>query len=163
MYQTRTVTQTTTQAKRLASRIGAELLQVYAAYGKPSQKDVVEFIGEAELYLAHGYLQSVRYGFKRGGKVIFELCYTAEEATGIDDKPGRVPLGLSLSGSSWFSFLKQNDAWWRLTSSQREAFRARLPVQRTFGVEPELAPGVRVLGSKQFSEQTLGLRRDVHA
>ena len=52
MYQTRTATQTATQAKRLASRIGTELLQLQAFYGKPSESAVAAFITEAELYLA---------------------------------------------------------------------------------------------------------------
>lgn len=161
MYQTRTATQTTTQARRLASKIGSELLQLQALYGSPNDEKIEKFITEAELYLAAGYLDSVRYGFKRDGQVIFELVYTASDATSINDKPGRIPVDVNVSGSAWFSYLKQNNAWWSLSSAQREAFRAKLPLERTFAGEPELAPGVQASGVKQFSEDTLGLRREV--
>lgn len=76
MYQTRTATQTATQAKRLASRIGAELLQLRALYGEPSLDMIHRFTVEAEMYLAAGYLEKIEYGFKRHGKVVFELAYT---------------------------------------------------------------------------------------
>jgi hypothetical protein len=161
MYRTKTVTQTATQARRLASRIGSELLQVQALYRRPSSEVIEKFIVEAELYLAAGYLDTVRYGFERNGLVIFELVYSATTANTIDDKPGRIPVDLDLAGSEWFSFLKQNSAWWSLSSSQREAFRGNLPLQRTFGEEPSLAPGIYSSSSKTFSEETLGLRREI--
>ena len=164
-YQTRTATQTATQAKRLASRIGAELLQVTALYPQkgPSDEKITDFVLEAELYLAAGYLDHVRYGFKRDGLVVFELVYTADQASGIDDKPGRVPPGCDLTGGTWFSYLVQNEAWSTLTDQQREQFRSELPFRRSSGEEPRLAPGVYARGTKQFSEDTLGLRREVRA
>lgn len=161
MYQTKTATQTATQAKRLASRIGTELLQMQSYYGQPSSDTINRFIVEAELYLAAGYLDSVRYGFERNGLVIFELVYTATQASSLDDKPGRVPSDVDLTGAQWFSYLKQSNLWWTLTSAQREAFRATLPLQRAFGEEPALASGVYSSGNKQFSEETLGLRREI--
>lgn len=161
MYQTRTATQTYTQARRLASKIGSELLQVQALYGSPTEAKIEKFISEAEMYLAAGYLDSVRYGFERDGQVIFELYYAAADATSVNDKPGRVPTDVDITGGVWFSYLKQNDKWWSLTSAQREDFRSKLPLERTFADEPVLAPGVRSCGAKQFSEDTLGLRREV--
>ena len=160
-YQTRTTTQTATQARRLASRIGAELLQVRALYGSPSEAWIAQFTTEAEMYLAAGYLDNVRYGFERDDAVIFELIYTARDATGANDTPGRIPASCDLSGAKWFSYLTQNDTWWRLSPEQREDFRKKLPFQRSSAEEPRLAAGLRTVATKSFSEETLGLDRKV--
>ena len=164
MYQTRTATQTatTTQAKRLAARIGAELLQIQAHYGNPDAATLNKYIEEAELFLAAGYLKSVRYGFKKNGVVIFEVEYTAQSATGIDDKPGRIPATADVKGGSWFSYLTYSNAFFnQLTSAQREAFESKSPLSRATGESPQAATGLHSSGSKQFSEESLGLYREV--
>jgi hypothetical protein len=162
MQQTRTATQTATQAKRLASRIGAELLQLQSAYGKPSDTKLAAFVEEAEMYLAAGYLNRVSYGWKRDGEVIFELTYVARGATLVNDKPGRVPPTADLSGANWFSYLWKSAAWWNdLSSADRERFEAKSPVKRETAPAPIAAAGLRLVGNKTFSEDTLGLSAEV--
>lgn len=163
VYQTRATTQTATatQAKRLASRIGAELLQVQTFYGKPDAETLDKYIAEAEMFLAAGYLRSVRYGFKKGGDVVFEVAYTAQFANGTDDKPGRVPPTADVTGGIWFSYLTYSDAFYGLTREQQQAFKARSPLERETADEPRLAAGVRSAGTKHFSEDELGLYREV--
>ncbi len=163
MYQTRTTTQTATatQAKRLASRIGAELLQVQTFYGKPDAETLNKYIAEAEMFLDAGYLRSIRYGFKKGGEVIFEVAYTAQSANGTDDKPGRVPPTAEVTGGTWFSYLTYSEPFCRLTREQQQAFKAKSPLEREAADEPQLAAGVRSAGTKHFSEDELGLYREV--
>lgn len=164
MYQTRTSTQTSTvtQAKRLASRIGAELLQIQAFYGKPDVTTLTKYIEEAAIFLAAGYLRSVQYGFKKNGKVIFEVEYTSQSATGIDDKPGRVPPAADVSGGTWFSYLSYSDAFFnKLTHAQREAFKSKSPLHREPADPPQRADGLRSSGTKQFSEESLGIYREI--
>lgn len=165
MYESRsrTTTDTRTQARRLSARVGAELMQMRAFYGRPEIEQIGKFMVEMEEYLSAGYLESVRYGFKRAGLVIFELIYSARNPSGLDDKPGRIPSGIDIAGASWFSYLKQNNAWWSLSPEDRERFRKRLPIERSSADEPRLAAGVRTASTKEFSEQTIGLRREVRS
>lgn len=164
MYQTRSATQTATatQAKRLASRIGAELLQVQSHYGNPDRETLNKYIEEAEMFLAAGYLRSVRYGFKKNNKVVFEVEYTSQSATGVDDKPGRIPPAVDVTGGTWFSYLTYSESFFsELSSAQREAFKSKSPLQRVPMDAPQAADGLRASGGKQFSEDTLGLYREV--
>jgi hypothetical protein len=160
---TRSVTATYTQARRLAARVAGELKQLQALYGRPSDQEIVEFAVEAERYIAAGYLDHVRYGFRRNGDVILELKYTAEQASGLDDKPGRIPVGVDITGGHWFSHLVQNQAWWRRSQAERDAFERDLPVTRVSAETPQYASGSLVKGNKHFSEDTLGLHREVRS
>jgi hypothetical protein len=161
MYQTRTATKTATQAKRLASCIGAELLQLQVAYGTPSDGSIASFIEEAELFMASGYLDRVSYGWKRDGVVIFELTYVARNGTLTNDKPGRVPPRQDLSGALWFSYLWTNNIWLGLPIVERQRFEAKSPVKRLGAPAPVAASGLRLIREKHFSEETLGLRAEV--
>jgi hypothetical protein len=160
---TRSVTETYTQARRLAARIAAELKQLQALYGRPSDDKIEEFAEEIESYIRAGYLDHVRYGFRRGDEVILELKYTAEDATGIDDKPGRIPVGVDISGAQWFSYLEQNYTWSSRSQSERDAFERELPFTRTGAPTPTYAYDAQERGSKHYSEDTLGLRREVRS
>jgi hypothetical protein len=160
---TRSVTATYTQARRLAARIAGELKQLQALYGQPSNQKIEEFALEAERYIAAGYLDHIRYGFRRDGYVILELKYTAEQATGIDDKPGRIPIGIDIRSAEWFSYLVQNREWSRLSKADRDAFEQELPFERVGAPTPQYASGVATSGSKRFSEDTLGLYREVRS
>ncbi len=73
-----------------------------AYYGWPSADDITQYAEEAAILLNGRYLQSVEYGFKRNGKVILALKYTARSDGTLqsDDRPGRVPVGLDVSGAS---------------------------------------------------------------
>lgn len=158
-----TATATYTQAKRLAARIASELKQLQALYGRPDDSDIEEFAVEAEQFILAGYLDHIRYGFKRDGKVVLELKYTAEDATGIDDKPGRIPVGVDISRASWFSYLVKTQNWWNRSQAERDAFERNLPFTRVGADAPQYASGVTDRGSKHYSEDTLGLRKEVRS
>ena len=132
-----------------------------AFYGKPSEETIEKYIAEAELFLAAGYLRSIRYGFEKEGKVVCELEYTAQSANGINDKPGKIFPAADLSGWTWFSYLTYSDAFIRLTSAQQVSFKKDSPLERPTAPQPELASGVRSVGSKAFSEDSLGLYREM--
>jgi len=160
---TRSATATYTQARRLAARIAAELKQLQALYGLPTDQSIDDFAIEVERYIAAGYFDHIRYGFKRDARVILELKYTAEQASGIDDKPGRIPVGVDISGAIWFSYLVQNQAWGNRSQAERDAFERDLPFARVGADSPQYASGVLDRGSKHYSEDTLGLRREVRS
>ena len=61
----------------------------------------------------------------------------------------------------WFSYLSKNDNWWRLTQSERDAFKRRVPLERTAALAPIGAFGLYEANRKSFSEETLGLDRVV--
>ncbi len=160
---TRSVTETYTQARRLAARIAAELKQLQSLYGRPSDEKIEEFAEEVEAFIRAGFLDHVRYGFRRNGDVILELKYTAEDATGIDDKPGRIPVGVDISGAVWFSFLEYNNVWESRSQAERDAFERELPFTRAGAPTPGYAYGARERGAKHYSEDALGLRREVRS
>lgn len=131
---------TLTHAKHLASKVRTDLMRINGLYnGEPSISDIDAYEGEITALLHKGYLKRVTYGFKRNGKYISPtLKYEAAEllGEGIDDRPGKIPIGADISGASFSSFLVYSSKWHDLSQSERNSFKNDLPVQRTNGEEP---------------------------
>lgn len=140
---TQTQTWTITQARYVASKIATDLDQMRGHYKQPSAEDVGSYAEESAQLLAKRYLRAVEYGFKRNGVVIFSLKYEARpDGTLVsDDRPGRVPADVDISGAVFYSWLTYSQAWWELDESSRAGFKSNLPVQRTSGAEPEIGNG----------------------
>jgi hypothetical protein len=68
-----------------------------------------------------------------------------------------------VAGATWFTYLASNTNYDDASASELAKFLAGLPFQRTGGEEPLLASGVYTRGSKQFSEETMGLDRTVRS
>jgi hypothetical protein len=101
-----TKTFTITEARYVTSKIAADLRQIYLFYGVPDSDSIPNFAEEAALLLRDGYLESVDYGLKRNGSVIFAIRYVARSDGSLvrDDSSGRIVPGLDFSGASWFSY-----------------------------------------------------------
>lgn len=130
---------TRTHASYLASKIAADLFQMQLFYGRPSDKEVEDYLGEAIILLLGGYLESVAYGFKRQDNWMIALKYTAYSG-GIlrnDDRSGRVTPGVDISGAAWYSFLTYSQEFHNLLPAEREQIRKQLPINRTNGEEPK--------------------------
>ena len=133
---------TITHARHMAAKVAADLKRMQRFYDFPSDQRIDEFEEEIIQFLKAGYLGTVTYGFCRNSQWIQPtIQYTAQDlyvASATDDDPGRVYPGADISGASFYSYLTYSDSWHDLTSTEREAFRERLPFRRTGAPEPSI-------------------------
>jgi hypothetical protein len=140
---TTTSTFTTSDARRVGGKVVADLRQMQQAYGRPSDQDIENYLGELVSLLSDGYLDTVMYGFKKDGAWLpATLRYTALSlgTTGDGDRSGTVKRGVETSGASFTSYLTYSQNWWNLGDDARARYKAGLPIQRVSGEEPK-APG----------------------
>lgn len=139
---TQSTTFTITHARHMAAKVAADLKRMQRFYGFPGDQRIDEFEDEIIELLKAGYLGTVTYGFRRDGQWVEPtIRYTAQDlygASAADDDPGRVYPGADISGASFYSYLTYSDSWYDLTSTEREAFRKRLPFKRTGAPEPSV-------------------------
>lgn len=137
---TETITFTVTHARHIAAKVATDLKRLQRFYGKPSNINIADYETEIIALLKEGFLETVTYGFRRDGNWIEPtLRYTDLDLAGAsanDDDPGRVRPGVNTSGASFYSYLTYSPAWDRLSSSEKDAFKERLPFQRTNASEP---------------------------
>lgn len=136
---TETTTFTVTHARHMAAKVAADLKRMQRFYGQPSDAQIAAYEEEVVELLKAGYLGKVWYGFKRDGKFIEPaLRYTARELAGFadNDDPGRVRPGGNINGASFYSFLTYSFAWDVLDPAEREAFKRRMPLDRSNASEP---------------------------
>lgn len=137
---------TRTHARYLASKVAADLRQMRLFYGEPSDEKIDNFVEELVELLVGGYLDSVDYGFRRNDAWVVALHYKvrSDGTLDADDRAGRVPIGADISGASWYSYLRHNSAWSRLTQAERDRIESLIPVKRGHAGEPNVGSGVWV-------------------
>lgn len=160
--QTYTSTFTITEARYIASKLGADLRNLNARYGRPSLDSVPQFVEEAAQYLRAGYLDYVDFGFKNGAEWKLRLRYTAVAGGQLrDEVPGGLPKESDVAGHHFYSFLRRNSAFDALNADARRAFEATLPIDRTPGAEPSAHSG-SYGSSSQYSRGGRGLDRSLY-
>lgn len=125
---------TITHAKHLAAKVATDLKRLQRFYSYPTDSEIEEYEAEVIHFLKNGYLKEVTYGFKKDSKWIEPtLKYTAKELanSGIDDDPGKVRPGADVSGASFYSFMSYTQAYFNISSDEREEFGKGLPFKRT--------------------------------
>lgn len=131
---------TVTHARHIAARVATDLKRMQRLYGAPSDASIASYETEVTELLKAGYLGTVTFGFKRDGKWIDPtLRYTARDLAGgsaADDDPGRIRPGVDIKGATFYNYLTYSAAWDRLSSAEKEAFKQRMPFQRTGAPEP---------------------------
>lgn len=159
---TQSQTWTITQAKYVTSKIAADLDLVRSHYGRPTAQAVSDYAEEAAQLLNKRYLATVEYGFKRDGKVVFSLKYEAKSDGTLltDDRPGKVPSNLDLSGTEFYSWLTYSSVWSALDEASKANFKSKLPIQRTNGNEPITGLGYWE-DSRSYSKNGEGVSRKV--
>ena len=135
-------------------------MQVY--YGRPSDDEITAYVEEAAILLAGRYLSTVEYGFKKDGKVVFALKYVARSDGTLqtDDRPGRVPYGLNIDGTTWYSYLFYSNAYMNLDSGDQGKVQATLPVNRSSGPNPVTGNGYWEQ-SRSYSSNGEGVTRNI--
>lgn len=123
---------TTTHARYLASKVAADLFQMQLFYGKPSDQTIDNYIEELVILLLDGYLDSIDYGFKKDGKWIVVISYSARFGSILttDNRSGSVYSGADISGAYWASYLRKNSKFLNLSRTEKDRIESTLPVQR---------------------------------
>ena len=158
---TRSSSFTITDARQVASKLGADLRNLNIRHGAPPLADIPGYVEEVAQYLNNGYLSSVSFGFKNGDRWILRLRYQALQGGHLSDgAPGGLP-NVDVSGYTFYSYLTQNAAYSALTPSQQEQFKATLPVSRHPAIEPTAHGGISA-NTTSYSRNGVGLGRDVY-
>lgn len=154
-----TRTFTRTSAQYIASKVVADLRRMLIYYGKPSERKIYDYYEELTEMLAHGYMESVEYGFKRNGQRVVSLQYVVRaDGTLGDDRAGGVYARADISGTTWFSYMTYTGKWWNLSDDERERFEAQLPIQRSTAPEPEDGYGYWVV-DRAYTADGVGTQR----
>jgi hypothetical protein len=158
---TRTATFTITDARHIASKVGADLRNLNSVYGKPPLASIDDYVEEVALLLKAGYLKTVDFGFKSADVWKLRLRYTATIGGSLrDDNPGRLPYDAPVAGVPFYSYLSYSPAFEALSYEQRTTYKATLPVQRTGADEPGLGGGTYGT-STSYARNGHGVGRDV--
>jgi len=151
---------TRTNARYLASKVAADLRQMRLFYGRPSDSEIDDYNTELIELLVGGYLDSVDYGFRRNDSWVVALSYSVQNGTLVtDDRAGRVPVGANVAGTSWYSYLRPNDEWLELTSSERARIENLIPVKRSSASEPNVGNGNNWVEDKVYTSAGTSFKR----
>lgn len=140
---TDTIAFTITHARHMAAKVATDLKRIQRLYGSPTDEEIADYEAEVVELLKCGYLGTVTYGFRRDGKwteptVQYRARDLAGSAAANDDDPGRVRAGANIDGATFWSYMTYSAAWDQLSSAQRDACRARLPIKRSGAPEPSV-------------------------
>lgn len=163
MTQTGTQTKTfnITRARYVTSKLMADLKLLQRAYDAPSNADIEAYSEEAALLLQYGLLGDVTFGFRRrDGNWVLALRYIAriDGTLEADDRAGRVPRGVDVTGAGFHSYLTYSAVWDRLDWQSRQGIKKSLPVIRTAAPPPGTAGGYWT-SDKVYSSNGSGLGR----
>jgi Bacterial HORMA domain family 1 len=152
---------TITDARHVASKVGADLRNLNSVYGAPALGSIDDFVEEVAQLLKAEYLNTVDYGFKSNDGWKLRLRYTATIGGQLrDDTPGRLPYDALVNGLPFYSYLRYNSAFQALDSAEQRVFEATLPVERSGAEEPGL--GVGSYGtSASYARNGQGVGREV--
>lgn len=155
---TATRTFTVTHAAYLASKIATDLRLCLRYYQQPSEAQIEHYVNELTEYLRAGYLREYEFGFKKEENRVVCWRYTVLADGTIDDKAGKVTSVADVVGATHYNHLTQNDAFWALTQSERDAFKDSLPVKRSGATLPQDGKGYWEV-DKAYSSGGVGLGR----
>ena len=159
-----TYTTTNTFAQYIASKVAADLRRMHVFYGHsghPSEAEVEQYYKELVEYLAHGYLDSVEYGFKKSEQRIVSLKYKVEINGGLSDShAGGVYARADINGAQWFSFLWSNSKISSLSAEALSAFHGKLPFPRVGGEPPKDGLGYWT-ADRIYSADGVGTQRQI--
>lgn len=153
---------TITNARHIASKVGADLKRFQDFYLRPSDADIANYEAELAVLLKHDVLSQITYGFRRNGLwTDASLRYTASGGilTGVGDDPGRVPRRVEVSGCGFGSYLVKNSRWYGLSSIERASIERDLPIPRVDTEEPTIEGGGIWVQDRTYSSAGRGVAR----
>jgi hypothetical protein len=152
---------TQTHADYLASKVAADLRQMRLLYDVPSEADINAYLLELAVFLQEGCLSSIQYGMRRNGQWIVVLQYDASSGLySTDDRSGRVPVGVDLTGASFYSYRITNSKWVGLSQAERDRIDGRHGVRRSDAPRTPTTSGYWT-SDKTYSNGGVSLSRSV--
>jgi hypothetical protein len=158
---TKSSTFTIAEARKLASKVEADLYLCSRYYGAPAADHIPKYAEELAQLLNGGYVEQYEFGFKKDGNRIVSWRYrvAADGSLQMDDRAGRVFSAADVSGAAYYNYLWHSSAWSSLTTAERERIETSLPLQRTGGDPPGDGNGYWAAGDKTYSASGVGLGR----
>jgi hypothetical protein len=122
-------------------------------YGEPSEEMIRRYAEELAQYLNEGWVEEYEFGYKKNGKRVVSWRYRADENGNLttDDRPGKLPPYVDVSGATFFNYLTQNSRFFALPQAERASFKGGLPVQRTNGEPPSDGLGYWITDRNYYS------------
>jgi hypothetical protein len=151
---------TRTHARRLAGRVTTDLRQSCILYGSPNTSSLDDYKVELEELLLGGYVDQYQFGFKKDGRVVWSLRYTVGPDGALTGGAGGVPVGVDVTGASWFNHLIHSYSWLFLSASDREAVESKLPFTRVTASLPSDGHGYWE-NDRSYAAGGVGLQRAV--
>ena len=138
---TESTTFTVTYAKHIAIKVGTDLKRMQRFYGTPDDKQIVDYERELVALMMGNYLDKIEYGFMTVSRAWrLALKYQARYGGVLiaDDDPGKIPLGIDVSGCHFHSFFIGTQRWETLSGYDRERVyeKAGVSLRRVAGTEP---------------------------
>jgi hypothetical protein len=130
-------------ARRLSSKVAADMHLCAHYYGHPSETRIREFAEELAQYLNEGYVRQYEFGYQKNETRVVTWRYTVGE-NGLlttDERPGSVVAHADVSGASFFNYLWRNARFFKLSDAEQARFETSLPFQRTNGAPPSDGAG----------------------
>jgi Bacterial HORMA domain family 1 len=129
---------TIVHARKLSSKVATDMHICAQYYGQPSEANIRDFAEELAQYLNEGYLEEYEFGYQKNGRRVVSWRYRVDANGNLttDDRPGKLPPYVDISGAVFFNYLEQNARFFALSPSDRARFKVGLPVQRTNGNPP---------------------------
>jgi Bacterial HORMA domain family 1 len=120
-------------ARKLSSKVAADMHLCAQYYGQPSERSIREYAEELAQHLNEGYVEEYEFGYEKNGRRIVTWRYRVDENGTLttDERPGKVVPYVDVSGASFFNYLTRSSRFFRLTSGQRAEFESSMPFQRT--------------------------------
>src|SRR5579863_4445732 len=94
-------------ARKLSSKVAADMHLCAQYYGEPSEESIREYAEELAQYLNEGYVQEYEFGYKKNGQRLVTWRYKVDENGTLttDDRPGKVIPFVDVAGATFFNYL----------------------------------------------------------
>lgn len=131
---------TLTHAKYLASKVISDMYQCRNFYNRPSETAVSNYQDELVAMLAGGYVKHYEFGFKNNDQRIlswqYQISTGGDLVGGSDDRSGGIYARAHIDGAVYFNFMSYSQAWFDLSSTERDAVKSKHSITRSTGELP---------------------------
>ena len=151
---------TIVHARKLASKVAADMHLCAQYYGSPSEETIRDYAEELAQYLNAGYIKEYEFGYKKDGQRVISWRYKVDENGNItvDDRPGKIVPYVNVTGAILFNVLTPSSRFYQLLPDRQSNFEAGLPIKRTSGSAPTDGAGYWT-SDRNYSAGGRGLNR----
>ena len=140
-------------AKRLTSKVIADMHQCQQFYKRPTDAGIARFQEELIVLLNGRYVERYEFGFKTADdERVISWRYRVSSAGNLEGgRSGGLYAKADISGATWFNYLWHSDKWDQASQSVRDAVEASYELDRGFGDPPTDGAGHWVTGAAYVS------------